>query len=110
MHSTMEKELVHLDNGCFTLKPKKLPNYCGIENVGFIWHGEWSDPELEYNGKRCNIHDVEDSMWNSYTEDNPEPDYRNRKEYAAYEDGFTEYVKVNADSVYELIEGVGAYA
>lgn len=38
----------------------------GIEGIYLIWHGEWSDPEIEYNGVKINVHDVEDAMWSIY--------------------------------------------
>lgn len=84
----------------------KLPNYCGIDGIKFIWHGEWSDPEIEYKGKRCNVHDIEDSMWAMYRETYPEPDYKDRQVYTAYEDYFSTYMQENADMVRELCEEV----
>ena len=41
MLSTIESELV-VEDGIARVQSKELPNYCGIEDVGFIWHGEWA--------------------------------------------------------------------
>ena len=30
---------------------ERKPNYYGIPEVKFIYHGEWSDPELYYKGE-----------------------------------------------------------
>lgn len=35
-----------------------MKNYYGIEGVIFHWHGEWADPEVEYNGKIINEVDL----------------------------------------------------
>jgi hypothetical protein len=94
MLSTTEKELVHLDNGCFTLEPKELPNYCGIKDIGFVYHNEWADPELEYKGKRFNVHDVENVMWGYFVQEENSKD----------QDAFAVYMKNNADEVRELCE------
>lgn len=37
--------------------------WLGIKGVKLIWHGEWSDSELEYDGKRCYLYDVEEGMY-----------------------------------------------
>ena len=43
--------------------------YRGCKGVKFIWHGEWSDPELEYDGKIFNYWDVEDALWGMFLDD-----------------------------------------
>lgn len=43
--------------------------YRGVEGSRFISHGEWSDPEIWYNGKSANANDVEDMMWEYYKEE-----------------------------------------
>lgn len=37
--------------------------WCGIPDVYMIWHGQWADPEVEYNGYRCSEWDIQDSMF-----------------------------------------------
>ena len=110
MLSTIESELVVKD-GIARLQSKELPNYCGIEDVGFVWHNEWADPELEYQGQRTNLHDVEDIMWERYTTESPEPNYYEpngeiiSREWQRYADKFVDYVKEHVNEVYELLRG-----
>ena len=42
--------------------------YHGIPGTRFIWHGEWSDPEVEYQGKLYNGNSLEDTLWSIQTE------------------------------------------
>lgn len=91
MVSTIEREL--LSN-----KGKELPNWYGIEGVGFIWRNSWSDPEIEYKGKRINSYIVEDTMWERFNEECEEQ----LKE--PNEDNFATYMKEHSEDVYELIE------
>lgn len=49
-------------------------NYRGTENVEFIWNGTQSDPQLRYDGKLFNYWDIEDALWDMFTEDNPDLD------------------------------------
>lgn len=44
--------------------------YCGIDGINFIGHGEWSDPEIEFNGYLFNYWDVEDAIWDWFAEEN----------------------------------------
>lgn len=50
MTSTIERDFVVKD-GVASFPMKEYPNYCGIEDIGYISHGEWADAELEYKGK-----------------------------------------------------------
>lgn len=68
MISTMERDF-KVENGVAIFPMKELPNWYGIENIGFIWNGEWSDPEIEYKGKRINATIVENTMWERYRDD-----------------------------------------
>lgn len=43
--------------------------YRGVEGSRFISHGEWSDPEIWYNGKSANANDVEDMMREYYKDE-----------------------------------------
>ena len=58
MISTIEKDFTVVD-GAIVLGWKEYPNWYGIEDIGFISRGSWSDPEIEYNGKRLNSTIVE---------------------------------------------------
>lgn len=93
MMSTIESTLKKVD-GAFKVVPKELRDWYGIETIGFVWHGEWADPEIEYKGRRCSCYIVEDTMWERFREENPNAD----------EDKFDEYMWENQDEVIELCE------
>ena len=97
MISTIERDLKVID-GALTLVPKEYPNWYGIKDIGFIWHGAWSDPEIEYKGRVLNSTIVEDTMWERYCED-CELDGTTPND-----DEFELYMKTNTYEVYELIE------
>ena len=97
MLSTIEKDLRTV-NGVMSIVPKEYPNWYGIEGIGFIWRGSWSDPGLEYNGKVINSTIVEDTMWDRFTHDD-DGNYIERNEK-----DFNTYMKDNADEVKELCE------
>ena len=92
MISTMEYDF-KIENGVASFPMKELPNWYGIEDAGFIWHGQWSDPEIEYKGKRINCYIVEDTMWDRFKEDG-----------FCDEDLFGNYMVEHADEVRELIK------
>jgi len=87
MISTLERE--NSIDGMLFGKMKELPDWYGLTGVGFIWHGEWNDPEIEYKGKRINATIVEDAIWERWIRD---------------DDGFKKFMLDNKDEVYELIE------
>lgn len=67
MISTLERD--NSIEGILFRKMKELPDWYGLTGVGFIWHGEWNDPEIEYKGKRINATIVEDTMWERWIRD-----------------------------------------
>lgn len=95
MISTIERDM-KVANGFVSFPMKKYPDWYGIPGIGYIWHNEWADPEIEYDGKRFSCHIVEDTMWERYREEcyerDEEPD----------EDKFGDYMRENADEVREL--------
>lgn len=97
MTSTIERDLVNV-NGTMVMGWKELPNWYGIENIGFVWHGEWSDPEIEYKGKRINSFIVEDTMWERFKEECEELGISTSEFY------FNTYMGEHSEDVYELIE------
>ena len=97
MISTIEHDM-KFENGVAALTMKEYPSWYGIEDIGFIWHGEWSDPEIEYKGKRINATIVEDTMWERYREECEELGIDTNLF------DFDAYMGENAESVYELIE------
>ena len=40
--------------------------YRGVPGTTFISHGEWSDPEIWYDGVELNANDVEEGLWYTY--------------------------------------------
>lgn len=60
--------------------------YRGVPNSIFISHGEWSDPEIYYDGKTLNGTDIEDGLWSMYQEecreDGTEPNENEYEEWA----------------------------
>lgn len=42
--------------------------YRGVPGTKWIWHGEWSDPEIAYKGQLINANDFENDMWDYYNE------------------------------------------
>ena len=94
MISTLERD--NSIEGILFRKMKELPDWYGLTSVGFVWHGEWNDPEIEYKGKRINATIVEDTMWERWIHDD---DGR-----LIDEGGFKKFMLDNKDEVYELIE------
>ena len=43
--------------------------YRGVPGSVYIWHGEWSDPEVLWDGVSLNANDIEDGLWYSYKDD-----------------------------------------
>lgn len=58
--------------------------FYGIYGIQFIWHGEWSDPELIWHGKSFNYYDVENYLWELYKEDAPDLDFEKWVKKNAY--------------------------
>lgn len=95
MTSTITRDFVVKD-GIASFPMKEYPNWYGIEGIGFISHGEWSDPEIEYNGKIVNAIVIEDAMVERYREDTGD-DTDN-------EERFLQYMKDHAEDIYELLD------
>lgn len=73
-------------------------SFYDIEGITTLYHGDWADPEVEYNGIHANYYDLEDYLWDVYSsscdgEGKPTSD-----------DDFAIWVKDNADMVYEWFE------
>jgi len=61
--------------------------YRGVPGSVYIWHGEWSDPEVLWDGVELNANDIEESLWYSYKE------YCDENGEEPTEDGFDEWAK-----------------
>lgn len=46
----------------------KYSNYCGNENVAFIYFNEWADPKVEYKGFQWSSWEVEDALRDDFAE------------------------------------------
>lgn len=99
MKSTIDFDMTFDDNHVMHIKPKELPNWYGIEDIGFVWHGEWADPEIEYKGKRFSCYIIEDTMWYDYTHDDEDNEIPTEM---CPEDEFGEWMRQNADVVRNL--------
>lgn len=76
------------------LKESVKNGYRGSKDIEFVWKGQWSDPELVYDGKTFNYWDIEDALWNMFLEENPQwtDDDSDNPEC---EDEFNRYVQYN---------------
>lgn len=70
----------------------------GVPGIRMIWHGEWSDPELECDGYVANYWDVENTMYEYALEDGIDADN---------DDVFAQYVRDHADDAKYLVTECG---
>lgn len=73
----------------------------GIPNVYYIWHGEWSDPEIQYKNNYYDYYDVEDYLWETYKDDVEQEYWTPIKENE--DDDFVLWAKRNSSNVKALI-------
>lgn len=57
-------------------------NFWGCPKITIRWHGEWSDPEVLFNGYTANYYDIEEAVCDWAKEDGI--DYKNDDEFAQY--------------------------
>ena len=74
-----------------------MDNYCGIPDIGILWHGEWADPEIVFDGQTCDYYELEDGLWERYAEECRE----NGK--TADVDRFPAWVKENEELAKEFL-------
>ena len=43
--------------------------FYGIYGIKFVWHGEWSDPEIIWHNKSFNYYDLETPLYETYLEE-----------------------------------------
>lgn len=81
--------------------------YRGCKGVTMIGHGEWSDPELEYDGYLFNYWDIEDALWHDFLDETGWTDVDGDE--PVVENEFNEYVKARCvDYLNDCIYG-GAF-
>lgn len=87
--------------------------FYGVPGVEYISHGEWNGPEVYYEGKTYNYHDLEDSLWELFQEDIENGDVvidtTEFEENGISKDevmmiAFEEWIKNNNDLVYTELE------
>jgi len=84
-----------IESACRPIKSSVNDNWRGVPGVKMIWHGEWSDPELEYNGKVLNYWEVENTMYERAKEDGID---------AENDEAFNKYCQDYAYDVYEMFD------
>ena len=72
----------------------------GIRGFHFVYHGDWTDPELVWHGHAMNIHSVEDPLWELYAERCRETATKTSEE------GFVRFCKDNAELAREFAQDV----
>lgn len=80
-----------------------MKGWHGIKGIRFIYHGDYSDAEIEYKGHVLNEHDVEDALYSRYLEDCREEGRKDTFE------GFSEFMRNNERLVKEYIEDAIEY-
>ena len=81
--------------------------YRGVPGSTYIWHGEWSDPEILWDGVELNANDVEESLWYSYKDDCEENGEQPTEQgYEAWlEEMGTEYIASQLDDLAWAAQG-----
>ena len=72
--------------------------YCGIPDIIILWHGEWADPEVCWNGLTRNYYDLDEILWERYVEECRE------NGTTAEVDLFPAWVKKNAETAIGLLQ------
>lgn len=69
--------------------------YYGIEEIQYIYNGDWSDPTLIYKGQEISWLGMEDALYSDFLEDGgKDGDY----------EAFAEYVSLNEEYALEIAE------
>lgn len=74
--------------------------FYGIYGIEFIWHGEWSDPELIWHKKSFNYYDIELPLWECYREECDENGTKPN------DDDFGIWIKKNAYMAREYLQNL----
>ena len=90
------------DNGKLTWTNSK-DTWRGVKGTKYIWHGEWSDPEIWYNGELYNANDIEDGLWEWYKE------YCQENNEKPTDEGYEEWVKTEDLEGYLMDVEYGMY-
>lgn len=69
LHRIVKEELEKFDGRPSSFSEKHTETYRGIPGTKFVWHGEWSDPEVIYKGKTMNYWDCDEMLNDAYDAD-----------------------------------------
>lgn len=86
------------------LRESEEATFRGVPGTKFIWHGEWSDPEIIYKGKSLNYWDVENGLWAQFLEDTGHKDSESGDPKVEAE--FNEYCQNNVSYLDDIIAGM----
>jgi len=53
----------------------KVPKFYGIQEIDFIYHGEWDDPEVKYKEQFFNYYELEESLYEIFNEENNDKEF-----------------------------------
>ena len=81
---------------------KEEDNWYGIKGATFIYHGDWSDPEVEYKGVSLNYWAIQDGLWEVFKDENPEG---TEKEFDKWMETHPEEVKSELELQYDAENG-----
>ena len=74
--------------------------FYGIPGIQIIWHGEWADPELVWNGQSFDYYDLEMPLWEVYREECDEAGV------PTDDDKFGEWIREHADLAEEYLRNL----
>jgi hypothetical protein len=57
---------IYVKNDDGTIFTNSKNTWRGVKGTTFIWHGEWADPEVLYDGEELNASQLEDYAWDVY--------------------------------------------
>lgn len=77
--------------------------FYGIYGIEFIYHGDWSDPELIWHKKSFNYYDVETPLYYDYV------DYCNENGTKPNDDDFAAWAKKNAALASDYLQNLMDY-
>lgn len=70
--------------------------YRGVPGTTYVYHGEWSDPEIWYDDESINANDIEDSLWNDFREETGSDDEDEFENWL--DEKGTDYIKGELDN------------
>lgn len=87
------------DDNIFT---NSKETYRNVPGTTYIYHGEWSDPEVIYKGKELNANDIEDYLWSDFKDETGSDDESMFDEWV--ENQGIDYLKSVLDDMVSFME------